>query len=60
MVASPFGMLLGGSAISLLGLTGSIALIAAIITATLVFVIAHPAFRELDLPAAHAAATVSS
>jgi MFS family permease len=60
MVASPFGMLLGGSAISLLGLTGSIALIAAIITATLVFVIAHPAFRELDLPAAPAAATVSS
>jgi MFS family permease len=52
MVAAPFGMLLGGSAISLLGLTGTIALIAAIITAALVFVIANPAFRELDLPAA--------
>jgi MFS family permease len=48
MVAAPLGMLLGGSVIGLLGLTGAIVAIAAIFLALIVATIANPAFRELE------------
>jgi MFS family permease len=48
MVAAPLGMLLGGSVIGLLGLTGAIVAIAGMFLVLIVATVVNPAFHELE------------
>jgi MFS family permease len=50
MMAGPLGLLLGGSSISTIGLTATIAVMAAIISLTTISTLVNPAFHEFDSP----------